>query len=76
MNTIKSIWKGYERIDFSFEGRESLIILPKQKANGSPWIWRAEFFDAFAAADMALLEKGRYLAYFKVSNMFGCPEAV
>ncbi|WP_082361256.1 GDSL-type esterase/lipase family protein [Bacillus sp. FJAT-28004] len=71
-----SSWKGYERVDFILEGREGLIIFPKKFAVGRPWIWRAEFFDAFAYADMALLEQGWAIAYYRISNMYGCPGAV
>jgi lysophospholipase L1-like esterase/pimeloyl-ACP methyl ester carboxylesterase len=71
-----SVWKGYERVDFMLDGREGLLIFPKQFASGKPWIWRAEFFDAFAYADMALLEQGWAIAYYGLSNMYGCPSAV
>ncbi|WP_082311113.1 DUF459 domain-containing protein [Paenibacillus sp. FJAT-27812] len=71
-----SSWKGYERVDFMLDGREGLIVFPKQFAAGKPWIWRAEFFDAFAYADMALLEQGWAIAYYRLSNMYGCPGAV
>jgi hypothetical protein len=77
MNIMKkTLWKGYTRFDFLVNGREGLIIVPAIPAKGNPWIWRAEFFDAFAQVDMAMLEKGWYLAYYKVSDMYGCPEAI
>jgi len=71
-----SIWKGYKRHDFMIEGREAILIEPKTPAYGNPWVWRAEFFDAFSYTDMALLEKGWHIAYLRISNMYGCPEAV
>jgi pimeloyl-ACP methyl ester carboxylesterase len=72
----KSQWKGYNRYDFYLNGREAILIEPEEAAAGRPWIWRAEFFDAFAQVDMAMLSKGWHLAYFKMSDMYGCPEAV
>lgn len=75
-NSRTSSWKGYERIDFMLEGREGLIVFPKTFAEGRPWIWRAEFFDAFSYADMALLEQGWAIAYYRLSDMYGCPGAV
>ena len=63
----RSLWKGYDRIDFMLEGREGLLVFPKSIAEGSPWIWRAEFFDAFSYADMALLEQGWAIAYYNSS---------
>ncbi len=71
-----SLWKGYERHDFYIGGREAILIEPKTPAHGNPWVWRTEFFDAFSYADMALLEKGWHIAYLRISNMYGCPEAV
>jgi lysophospholipase L1-like esterase len=71
-----SIWRGYERIDFMLEGREGLLIFPKKSADGKPWLWRAEFFDAFSYPDMALLEQGWAIAYYGLSNQYGCPGAV
>ncbi|BBI35856.1 alpha/beta hydrolase family protein [Cohnella abietis] len=72
----KTLWKGYIRYDFLVNGIEGLIIVPATPAKGKPWIWRAEFFDAFAQVDMAMLEKGWYLAYYKVSDMYGCPASI
>jgi pimeloyl-ACP methyl ester carboxylesterase len=57
-------------------GREAIVIAPKHAAPGQPWIWRAEFFDAFAYADRALLDKGWHIAYYRLSHMFGCPFAI
>ncbi|RED64795.1 alpha/beta fold hydrolase [Cohnella lupini] len=76
MTTGKSNWKGYDRYDFEVSGREAIVVCPKRASPGNPWIWRAEFFDAFAQADMALLEQGYHLAYYMVSDMYGCPEAI
>lgn len=73
---ITSLWKGYKRYDFVVYGRDGLVIVPDVPAAGNPWVWRAEFFDAFAQVEMAMLEKGWYLAYYKVSDMYGCPEAI
>jgi len=72
----KTLWKGYERHDFLFQDREVIVVLPKMSMPGNPWVWRAEFFDAFPSVDMALLERGWRLVYYNVSNMYGCPEAI
>jgi hypothetical protein len=72
----KTLWKGYERHDFLYGDRAAIVVLPKISATGNPWIWRAEFFDAFPPVDMALLKMGWHLVYYKVSDMYGCPEAI
>jgi pimeloyl-ACP methyl ester carboxylesterase len=76
MPDMSEIWKGYERLNFTFNNRSSILVKPKTPLKGNPWIWRAEFFDAFPSADMAMLEKGYYLVYHCVSNMYGCPSSV
>lgn len=69
-------WNGYVRNDFYFRGRECILVEPKHPAPGRPWIWRCEFFGAFADADLALLEQGRHLAYIRLSDLYGCGYAV
>lgn len=69
-------WNGYETAEFEYEGREALLVLPKAFAEGRPWIWRAEFFGAFASADLAMLEQGYAVAYYRISDMYGCPAAI
>jgi len=72
----KSEWKGYCRYDYVFDGRECIVIAPKEIAEKTPWVWRAEFFDAFAQADMALLNDGWHIAYYHISDMYGCPRSI
>jgi len=72
----RSLWKGYKRHDFLYDGREAIVVLPEVPVHGNPWVWRAEFFDAFPSVDMALLEVGWHLVYYCVSNMYGCPESI
>lgn len=71
-----SEWKGYTRYDFEVNGHACLLIVPDLPARGKPWVWRAEFFDAFAYADMTLLEKGWHIAYCDLHDRFGSPGAV
>lgn len=76
MEVLETSWEGYLRKNFTVDGRESYIVCPKEPAEGNPWVWRAEFFGAFDAADRALLDRGWHLAYHCVSDMYGCPQAV
>lgn len=72
----KSDYNGYERYDFKVDDRDAIVVVPKQAAAGRPWVWRAEFFNAFPQVDLALLERGYHLAYIQVGNTFGCPDAL
>lgn len=68
--------KEYEKHIFEYNGHEVTVIVPdSDKINGN-WVWRAEFLGAFDYADRALLEKGWYIAYYKISDMYGCPESI
>ena len=69
-------WRGFERIDFEFNGHECILVCPDVSAEGRPWVWRAEFFGAFAQADEAMLRAGWHVAYVKLSDQYGCGEAV
>ena len=71
-----SDYRGYDRYDFTLDGCPTIVVVPKQPAAGKPWVWRAEFFDAFPQVDRALLAKGFHLVYINVGNTFGCPDAL
>ncbi len=69
-------WRGYDKIEFELDGKEGFVVLPKVFAEGRPWVWRAEFFEDFDQADMALLEQGYCRAYYRQNDQYGCPQAV
>ena len=72
----KSSFHAYDRYDFTYNGRECIIVAPKVIAKGKPWIWRARFFDDEPQTDIALLGKGFHLVYADVAGLFGSPKAV
>ncbi|MBQ6254206.1 MAG: prolyl oligopeptidase family serine peptidase [Bacteroidales bacterium] len=73
---VRSTWEGCDRYDFKVEGRDALVVIPKEAAPGRPWIWRPAFFAAFPSVDKALLEQGWHLAYYDVTHLYGSPRAV
>lgn len=72
----RTVYNGYELIEDEFDGRQYLLLLPKEEAFGKPWVWRAEFFGGFDYVDMALVAQGWHVAYYKVSDMYGNPESI
>lgn len=74
--TLRSRWKGHERVDFTVNGRPALLVSPKTAAPGNPWIWRTEFFGVEPAVDLALLEHGWHVAYLSMPNLYGAPAAM
>jgi pimeloyl-ACP methyl ester carboxylesterase len=72
----QSAWNGFDRYDFTLDGRACIVVLPKTAAEGKPWIWRARFFGHEPQTDLALLGKGFHLVYMDVAGLYGCPKAV
>ena len=75
-STAPTDFHGYARENFTLDGCDCILVSPKNPAPGNPWIWRAKFFDAFPQLDLALLERGYYLAYMEIRNTFGAPKAL
>ncbi|MCC6492311.1 MAG: alpha/beta hydrolase [Pirellulales bacterium] len=71
-----SVWESYERLDFTIDGRDCILVRPKTAAPGAPWIWRMEFVGHQPQADLALLARGYHLAYVDVQNRYGAPVAL
>lgn len=72
----RSVWKGFQRINFQFEGRQAHLTLPEKPLPGNPWVWRARFPDYHAEIDSLLLVNGFHIAYVNTDNQFGSPNAV
>jgi pimeloyl-ACP methyl ester carboxylesterase len=69
-------WNGFDKFVFPFDGTDITMVQPEKALPGRPWIWRAEFFDSFPKADIALVKAGWHLAYLRVPNLFGSPKAI
>jgi pimeloyl-ACP methyl ester carboxylesterase len=70
------VWNGFARTDFIFQGVHCILCEPEHAAAQRPWIWRARFFDAWPAVDLALLARGYHLAHIDVADLFGNHVAV
>lgn len=69
-------WRGFMRFTFQIEGRTCYIVPPKAERPGRPWLWRARFWDAFPAVDIAMVEAGYHLVHIDIADLFGSPKAV
>ncbi len=69
-------YHGYILQDLTVDGCAGHLVRPMEALPGRPWVWRTMFWDAFPAADIALLKTGFHLAYLDVGNTFGCPDAM
>lgn len=69
-------WKSGVRHDFTCDGRPATVVAPAKAAPDRPWLWRGEFFGAFATVDEALLARGWHLGYLQCKDTFGSPETL
>lgn len=69
-------WKGFDKIEFKLNGVAAYYLVPKEGAEGNPWIWRAHFPDWHTEMDEILLEKGFHVAYINTNDLLGAPEAM
>ncbi|MGB3852684.1 MAG: prolyl oligopeptidase family serine peptidase [Tunicatimonas sp.] len=67
---------GFAMYSFVYQDRQCRIVAPRRAAEGNPWLWRARFFGHRPEVDLALLNKGFYVAYMDVADLYGNPAAV
>lgn len=72
----KSTWKGFDRYDFTFDGKSARIIKPAKALKGKPWVWRARFFGWHFEMDSILVSEGYHLVYINTNDQFGSPKAI
>ena len=61
----ESEWRGFKRIDFKFEGREAILVLPKAANAERNWLLKTEYFDAFQDFEYEMVCRGWHLAFIK-----------
>lgn len=73
MKILRSLWNGYERLDFDFEDRKATLVCPKKAVVGNKWIYKTEYFEAFPSFELEMLQRGYYVAHLK-NKCRWCPE--
>ena len=71
---IKSDWKGFDRYDFTLCGREAWVVLPHEPRKDGKWLLKTEYFGAFPAFQIEMLERGYALAHVKNVTRWCLPE--
>lgn len=67
MRYIETEWNGYKCLEFEFEQRKARLVCPKVACEGNKWLFKTEYFGAFPAFELEMLERGFHVAY--VQNM-------
>lgn len=72
---MKEIWFGYSAERFSFEGRDAIVVFPREVRAGAPWLLKTEYWGAFPDVELRLLEQGFHVAYVQNKNRWSTREA-
>ncbi|PKA97705.1 lysophospholipase L1-like esterase [Flavobacteriaceae bacterium MAR_2009_75] len=67
---------GFQLKEYSLNGNNIKIALPKKAISSKPWVLRARFWGHEPQTDIALLERGFHIAYCDVTDLYGNSEAV
>jgi pimeloyl-ACP methyl ester carboxylesterase len=70
------LYEGHLRHTLTVDGCQCFLVEPQNPRPDRAWVWKAEFFEAFPAFELAMLDRGFFLAYITVGNTFGCPSAL
>ena len=63
MEYKRTTWNDYEMLEFTLEGRAAKLVLPKERAEGSPWLLKTEYFNAFPSFEIEMLSRGWHVAF-------------
>jgi pimeloyl-ACP methyl ester carboxylesterase len=61
----ESQWYGFKRMDFTFEGKEAILVFPNKPNKSKTWLLKTEYFDAFQDFERQMIERGWHLAFLK-----------
>lgn len=59
----ETLWNGFRCIEFSFEGKEAILVFPNEENKNKSWLLKTEYFNAFPNFEIEMLKRGRHLAY-------------
>lgn len=76
MNEKFSEYNGYKRVDFEFEGKECILVFPKENKKNGKWLLKTEYFSAFQDFEFEMLARGYHLAYIANQTRWMVPEDV
>lgn len=69
-------WNGFLMERLSFEGRDAIVVFPKEGTSIGRLAIKTEYWDAFPATEIALLERGFHLCYIRNETRFALDDDV
>lgn len=73
---MSELWNGYQMERFTFEDKEAMVIIPNEGTSIGRLAIKTEYWDAFPATEVALVEKGFHLCYIKNETRFALDDDV
>ncbi len=70
----ESLWNGYRRLDFEFEGRNAVVVCPNEPSEGRKWLFKTEYFGVFPSFEIEMLERGYHVAHVNNVTRWCLPE--
>ena len=61
----EAIWNGFRCIDFTFEGKDAILVFPHRVDKNKNWLLKTEYFGAFPQFEIEMLNRGWHLAYLQ-----------
>lgn len=58
-------WNGFKKIDFTFEGRNAILVFPDDSNKTNQWLLKTEYWDAFPNLEIEMVKQGWHLAYIQ-----------
>lgn len=65
------MWNNFECDEFIFEGHEASVVKPRVKSLNPTLILKTEYQNAFPETEIALLNRGCYVAFIENDNRWG-----
>lgn len=69
-----SLWFGFKKEEFEFEGRQAIIVFPKEAESEINWTLKTEYWGAFPNTEIELLKRGFHAAYLQNISRFATKE--
>ncbi len=74
MEYVKSEWNGYEKLEFTFEGRGAVLVCPHTPTPEKKWLFKTEYFGTFPRFELDMLARGYYVAHVDNITRWCLPE--
>lgn len=51
-------WNGFKKMDFTFEGRNAILVFPEDSNKTNRWLFKTEYWDAFPNFEVEMVKQG------------------